>query len=204
MRASLFVFLLATAAMAIGQTVEPITGYPVVPGAHAYIEPTTGPQPAQWESYTNALDLPVERLTNVSTMPSWFAALDGKPGDLSTVLWPVSDSTPRISWSKTQAARSTDATAIVQGWIDGSLPNWGIYLDPGSGTGPIIRTASGNFTVRVGIYNHWNSEPAKRPRIVIETVEPAPTPAVTPTPAPVKIKLRIPAHEIDAELIPKN
>ena len=109
--------------------------------------------------------------TNIGGAFSWSDAATtnapyGKPGDLSTALWPIDSSTPRISFdaTKTAMSRSTDATAIIQGMINGTIPNYGFYLDPSYGTGPVIQTASGNFTVRVGIYNHWNSNPAKRPR----------------------------------------
>ncbi len=111
-----------------------------------------------------------------SNSPSASPVPGSKTGDLSSVMSPITSSTPRISFNPDgrSMSYSTDMTAIVKGMVRGTIPNWGFVTDSyntasqtyfGSASNPAEK-----FRVRVGVMpGNDVTPPAQRPRLVIET-----------------------------------
>ena len=109
-------------------------------------------------------------------------------GDMSTALVDM-PGTPRISFAADgkSMSYSDDMTETVQGWIDGSVENWGIETDSWNCLSTDYFGGSSDpkpkFRMRVGIMSAYALDPVVRPRLIIEYNDPnASEPVFQPVP----------------------
>ncbi|MBI2870075.1 MAG: DNRLRE domain-containing protein [Candidatus Omnitrophica bacterium] len=114
----------------------------------------------------------------------------GRYGNLSTALRMLAND-PRISFNPDHRSMSysDEITELVKGWTDGSIENFGVFLDANNSSSTTYFGTSGSPNPKnrclVGIMTNYSADPSVRPRLVIEyDLTPAPSPGPSPTNQP--------------------
>ena len=105
---------------------------------------------------------------------NWYGAMAGEAWGVSGANDPQTDrlDTPAATTTLYDVGWATwDLTALVQDWVDGSLPAAGVLIRGEDGIHPYVRYEA---------YSKEHADEAKRPRLLVEYYVPTPTPTPTP------------------------